>query len=80
MADMQPLLERGVMVGVGAAFDFLAGSVARAPRWMQRTGLEWLHRLAQQPGRLWQRYLVNNTLFLLWWGRDVLRGRRKALR
>ena len=53
-----------VMVGVGAAFDFIAGTVPRAPLWMQGGGLEWLHRLASEPGRLWRRYLVTNTLFV----------------
>jgi N-acetylglucosaminyldiphosphoundecaprenol N-acetyl-beta-D-mannosaminyltransferase len=53
------------MVGVGAAFDFYAGTVAEAPRWMQAMGLEWLHRLATEPRRLWKRYLVGNGLFLL---------------
>lgn len=54
-----------VMLGVGAAFDFYAGRVAEAPRWMQRVGLEWLFRLAQEPGRLWKRYLLTNGAFLL---------------
>ena len=53
-----------VMIGVGAAFDYHAGTISRAPQWMQNTGLEWLHRLASEPGRLWKRYLVTNTLFL----------------
>lgn len=53
-----------VMVGVGAAFDYHAGAVTRAPPWMQRYGLEWLHRLASDPRRLWRRYLVTNTLFI----------------
>lgn len=53
-----------VMVGVGAAFDFHAGTLRRAPAWMQRHGLEWLHRLCSEPRRLWKRYLVTNTLFL----------------
>lgn len=52
-----------VMLGVGAAFDFHAGTLARAPRWVQRLGFEWLHRLAHEPRRLWKRYLVTNTLF-----------------
>ncbi len=56
-----------VMVGVGAAFDFHAGLLNRAPGWMQRSGLEWIYRLVQEPRRLWRRYLVNNTLFLWWW-------------
>lgn len=54
-----------VMIGVGAAFDFHAGTVARAPLWMQQAGLEWLHRLASEPRRLWRRYLVTNTLFIV---------------
>jgi len=53
-----------VMVGVGAAFDFHAGVVKRAPLWMQRNGLEWLHRLLQDPRRLATRYLATNTLFI----------------
>jgi N-acetylglucosaminyldiphosphoundecaprenol N-acetyl-beta-D-mannosaminyltransferase len=52
------------MVGVGAAFDFHAGVVKRAPLWMQRNGLEWLHRLAQDPRRLAARYLVGNSVFI----------------
>lgn len=54
-----------VMLGVGAAFDFHAGTVKRAPEWMQRNGLEWLHRLFSEPRRLWRRYLVTNTQFVL---------------
>lgn len=53
-----------VMIGVGAAFDFHAGNVNRAPLWMQNAGLEWLHRLGSQPARLWKRYLVTNSIFL----------------
>jgi N-acetylglucosaminyldiphosphoundecaprenol N-acetyl-beta-D-mannosaminyltransferase len=53
-----------VMIGVGAAFDFHAGTVARAPAWMRDHGLEWLHRLASEPRRLWRRYLVTNLAFI----------------
>ena len=60
-----------VMLGVGAAFDFLAGSKPQAPRWMMRNGLEWAFRLASEPRRLWARYLKHNprfgALFLLQW-------------
>jgi N-acetylglucosaminyldiphosphoundecaprenol N-acetyl-beta-D-mannosaminyltransferase len=56
---------QAVMVGVGAAFDYHAGVLARAPLWAQRSGLEWLHRLLTEPRRLWRRYLVTNTLFIL---------------
>jgi N-acetylglucosaminyldiphosphoundecaprenol N-acetyl-beta-D-mannosaminyltransferase len=53
-----------VQVCVGAAFDFLAGEKVRAPQWMQNRGLEWLHRLAAEPRRLWKRYLTTNITFL----------------
>jgi N-acetylglucosaminyldiphosphoundecaprenol N-acetyl-beta-D-mannosaminyltransferase len=53
-----------VLLGVGQAFDILAGVKSRAPSWMQNTGLEWLYRLIREPKRLWKRYLVNNSLFL----------------
>lgn len=55
---------RAVMLGVGAAFDFLAGTKRQAPRWMMRLGLEWLFRLASEPRRLWRRYLRHNPRFL----------------
>lgn len=58
-------LEATLFFGVGAAFDFHAGRIRQAPRWMQRSGLEWLFRLACDPARLWKRYLTNNPLFLL---------------
>lgn len=53
-----------ILLGVGAAFDLLTGRVRQAPRWMQRTGLEWLFRLTQEPRRLARRYVVNNPLFV----------------
>lgn len=55
---------RGVMVGVGAAFDFHAGTIKRAPKWMQLLSLEWLYRLSQNPGRLFKRYFYTNVRFL----------------
>jgi N-acetylglucosaminyldiphosphoundecaprenol N-acetyl-beta-D-mannosaminyltransferase len=51
------------MVGVGISFSFVAGRVSRAPAWMQKSGLEWVHRLSQEPGRLARRYLVNDLPF-----------------
>lgn len=66
-----------VAVCVGAGVDFAAGILRRAPRWMQRAGLEWVWRLAQEPGRLWRRYLVEDAAFLgiLWheWRRSRVR-------
>lgn len=64
-----------VMVGVGAAFDFHAGTITRAPRWMRDNGLEWLHRLASEPGRLWKRYAVTNSTFIVLALRQLVRGR-----
>jgi N-acetylglucosaminyldiphosphoundecaprenol N-acetyl-beta-D-mannosaminyltransferase len=61
-----------VMIGVGAAFDYHAGTIQRAPLWMQRNGLEWLHRVCSEPRRLWKRYLVTNTLFIVYAGRQLL--------
>jgi N-acetylglucosaminyldiphosphoundecaprenol N-acetyl-beta-D-mannosaminyltransferase len=66
-----------VMIGVGAAFDFHAENVRRAPRWMQSRGLEWLFRLGSEPRRLWKRYLLTNTLFLYHVGRQMLSARRR---
>ncbi len=54
-----------VMVGVGAAFDFLAGSKRQSPRWMQAVGLEWLFRFATEPRRLWKRYMKHNPRFVV---------------
>lgn len=65
---------QAVMIGVGAAFDYHAGTIRRAPLWMQRNGLEWLHRLASEPGRLWKRYLVTNSLFMFLAARQLLTG------
>jgi N-acetylglucosaminyldiphosphoundecaprenol N-acetyl-beta-D-mannosaminyltransferase len=70
----------GVALGAGAAFDFLAGTQERAPLWMRSAGLEWLHRLWQEPRRLWRRYLVTNTLFLVWTLGEMLSARSPALR
>ena len=55
---------RSVMLGVGASFDFFAGNVKESPEWIGRLGLEWLFRLAQEPKRLWRRYLILNPRFL----------------
>lgn len=53
-----------VSLGIGVSFEFVAGAVKRAPRWMQKLGLEWLFRFISEPKRLWQRYLVGNALFV----------------
>ena len=57
-------LIHGVMMGVGAGFDFHAGTIKRAPKWIQNFGLEWLYRLFQDPGRLVKRYVVTNGKYM----------------
>ncbi|MFC6152579.1 WecB/TagA/CpsF family glycosyltransferase [Nocardioides yefusunii] len=57
-------LDVGLAIGVGALLDFLSGRVSRAPHWMRRMRVEWVWRLAQEPRRLWSRYLVGNVVFL----------------
>jgi N-acetylglucosaminyldiphosphoundecaprenol N-acetyl-beta-D-mannosaminyltransferase len=66
-----------VMIGVGAAFDYHAGSLRRAPAAWQRIGLEWLYRLLQEPRRLARRYLLTNTLFLLALPAELWRSRQR---
>ena len=62
-----------VSIGVGAAFNFLAGTVRRAPKWMQKCGIEWLFRLCEEPRRLWRRYLIGNPTFLWLVGKELIR-------
>jgi len=76
MAAMRDRLRAPVLVGVGAAFDFHAGLVPQAPRWMQSMGLEWAYRLLQEPGRLWRRYLRYNPRFVFGFLRQWLAHRR----
>jgi len=64
-----------VMLGIGAAFDFLAGNKSQAPRWMQDRGLEWIFRLASEPRRLWWRYLWHNPRFVVLFTAQLLRQR-----
>lgn len=66
---------QAVMLGVGAAFDFLAGTKPQAPRWMRRSGLEWLFRLSTEPRRLWRRYLRQNPRFAALALAQILRAR-----
>lgn len=54
----------GVFMGVGGSFDVISGKIQRAPKWMQKTGLEWLFRVMQEPKRLFKRYFVGNTVFI----------------
>ena len=72
MAEHWQQLKPAILMGVGAAFDFHAGIKPRAPKWMQKNGLEWLHRLCSEPGRLWKRYLVTNTKFILYLLHEII--------
>ena len=69
------------VMGVGGTFDVVAGKVQRAPLWMQRSGLEWLFRVIQEPRRMWRRYLVTNTIFGWWLLKEkygqLIRGQNK---
>jgi N-acetylglucosaminyldiphosphoundecaprenol N-acetyl-beta-D-mannosaminyltransferase len=74
VGEFRKRLDAPALVAVGAAFNFHAGTVRQAPRWMMRNGLEWLFRLAVEPKRLWRRYLVGNPRFVAlvlrqWWTR-----------
>lgn len=64
-------------MGVGGTFDIIAGITKRAPKWMQDMGMEWFARLTQEPGRMWKRYLVGNTMFILLVVREKIQGRQK---
>ena len=64
-------LDAPVLIGVGAAFDFLAGIKKQAPRWMRRSGLEWLFRLLQEPRRLWRRYFTIVPQFTILAGQQL---------
>jgi N-acetylglucosaminyldiphosphoundecaprenol N-acetyl-beta-D-mannosaminyltransferase len=77
MARMRARLDAPVLIGVGAAFDFHAGLVRQAPPWMQRAGLEWAFRLAQEPRRLWRRYLRYNPRFVTGFARQYLAHLRR---
>ncbi|MCO5309439.1 MAG: WecB/TagA/CpsF family glycosyltransferase [Austwickia sp.] len=61
---MRPRLRPAVLIGVGGLFDFYSGRIPRAPLWMREIGMEWTWRLAQEPGRMWRRYVIGNPLFL----------------
>ena len=80
MARMRDRLDAPVLVGVGAAFDFHAGLVPQAPEALQRLGLEWVFRLAQEPRRLWRRYLRYNPRFVLGFARQYARHLRSRHR
>jgi N-acetylglucosaminyldiphosphoundecaprenol N-acetyl-beta-D-mannosaminyltransferase len=72
-------LRAGLAVGVGGSFDVVAGVVSRAPEWMQKSGLEWLHRMVQEPRRLFGRYIHGNVEFIFLVAREVVSSRRRPV-
>ena len=72
-------LNCSVMLAVGAAFDFLSGVKPQAPRWLQRTGLEWFFRLCCEPNRLWKRYLIGNTQFVYLFFKSQFKSKKVTL-
>jgi N-acetylglucosaminyldiphosphoundecaprenol N-acetyl-beta-D-mannosaminyltransferase len=66
-----------VLVGGGAAFDFIAGSKPQAPPWLQNLGMEWFFRLVTEPKRLWKRYLYHNPRFVLLFAKQLLYQRHR---
>lgn len=77
MGAFRSRLDAPVLIAVGAAFNFHAGMLDQAPRWMQRGGLEWLYRLLKEPRRLWRRYLIGNPRFLWLLWRQGRMGRQR---
>ena len=69
-------LDVGVMIGVGGSFNFIAGRVKRAPKWVQKSGLEWIYRIIQEPGRLWRRYAYGLVKFSWLSFRSLIGGYR----
>lgn len=78
MHEHRDRLNVPVIIGVGAAFDFIAGVKRQAPRWMMKLGLEWLFRLWCEPKRLWRRYLIGNMKFIGYLLRDLMAMKRNA--
>ncbi len=79
MAEYLSRFSTTLMIGVGAAFDFHTGRLRDSPSWMKQLGLQWLHRLYQEPARLWRRYLINNPVFLYKATLQIARLRRFEL-
>jgi len=78
MKNNRDKLDASMMIGVGAAFDFLAGTKKQAPIWMRNAGLEWVFRLCSEPKRLWKRYLIGNTRFIYLLMKNAIKSRLGA--
>jgi N-acetylglucosaminyldiphosphoundecaprenol N-acetyl-beta-D-mannosaminyltransferase len=79
MARYLPMLDTKLMIGVGAAFLFHTGAIKDSPRWVKHIGLQWLHRLWQEPSRLWKRYVLNNPLFVVYAFLQIIGLKRYSL-
>jgi N-acetylglucosaminyldiphosphoundecaprenol N-acetyl-beta-D-mannosaminyltransferase len=79
MAEYLPRLATKIMIGVGAAFDLHTGRMKDSPQWAKQAGLQWAHRLFQDPGRLWKRYLTNNPRFMWKIAMQLMRVRSYSL-
>jgi N-acetylglucosaminyldiphosphoundecaprenol N-acetyl-beta-D-mannosaminyltransferase len=79
MAAYSGKLPCKIMVGVGAAFDIHTGHIKDAPNWVKKAGMQWAHRLQQEPRRLWRRYLLNNLTFVAALGLQLTRIRSYSL-
>jgi N-acetylglucosaminyldiphosphoundecaprenol N-acetyl-beta-D-mannosaminyltransferase len=79
MARYLPMLDTKLMIGVGAAFLFHTGAIKDSPEWIKRAGLQWFHRLLQEPSRLWRRYLRNNPAFVFYAGLQIFGLKRYTL-
>jgi len=75
MAEYVHKLDAKVMFGVGAAFDIYTGRTRDAPDWIKKIGMQWLHRLCQEPRRLWRRYLYNNPVFIYKFIKQIITGK-----
>ncbi len=75
-AQYMAQLDVGPILGVGASFDFAAGTIQRAPKWLQRIGMEWSWRLMQEPSRLWKRYILKDSQFLWLMVRELMKKRQ----
>jgi N-acetylglucosaminyldiphosphoundecaprenol N-acetyl-beta-D-mannosaminyltransferase len=80
MAHYLPMLDTTLMIGVGAAFLFHTDAIRDSPEWVKRAGMQWLHRLSQEPKRLWKRYLWNNPLFIIYVFLQIIGWKRYTLK
>lgn len=78
--ELRSRLPQAVLLGIGGTFEILGPQGGRAPKWMQRAGLEWLYRLVSEPGRLWRRYLIHYPLGVWWLTKDCLTPSQGASR